>query len=85
MQYVYEISVGGKGKRDNNTDNKNHTFDKLEELLAEREENLVKCKNLSGRVMELEKAIDSIYKSRSWRIMKPIRGVSKVIGKIKRK
>ena len=85
LQYVYEISVGGKGKRDNNTDNKNHTFNKLEELLAEREENLVKCKNLSGRVTELEKAIDKIYKSRSWRIMKPIRGVSKVIGKIKRK
>lgn len=83
LQYVWELSIGTKmaaSKRE-----EKHTFDELEMSLGEALKNKTENERLRERVAELEKAIDKIYKSKSWLVTKPVRGASLIVKKIRKK
>ncbi len=83
LQYVYELSIGNRNLVGGDVNQKN-TFDELEAIVYENEKVRTEEKRLRARVMELEKGVDAIYKSKSWRMTRPLRGVSHIIKKIKR-
>lgn len=83
LQYVYEISLRG-GVKGANTPKQKKIFDELEAIISENTEARVERDQLRARVKELEKGVDEIYKSKSWKLTKPIRGASHIIEKIKR-
>ena len=81
LQYVYELSVEGENGRSGEAVKERCTFDELEQLLVEGRRKNTEVKELNKRIVELENAIDEIYRSRSWRITKPIRSISSILKK----
>lgn len=84
LQYVYEISVSEQ-KVKKTAMKKDVTFDELEQILNEAKITKAEKDKLSARVVELEKAIDDIYKSKSWKMTRPVRGAATLINKVRRK
>lgn len=82
LQYIYEISIGKKGTSEQQVKEKN-TFDEIEKIIENAERIQIEHDRLQARVLELEKGIDNIYKSKSWKITKPIRGITNISKKIK--
>ena len=83
FQYVYEIMIGEM--KDNELTVEKKKFDILEKRLADlvdKREKLRKndeeIRRLKERIFELEVSVGDIYNSTSWRVTRPIRGVSKV-------
>lgn len=81
LQYVYEMSIGKGIEKSESADEGGQVFDELERLLADGKKRKAEMKRMNKRIVELEEAIDEIYHSRSWRMTKPIRGISAIIRK----
>lgn len=84
LQYLYEISLANKKPKEKQRVEP-YVFDEIEVALDRIKAVEYERDKLQNKVVELEKGMNEIYNSSSWRITKPIRNISKIIKKVRRK
>ena len=77
LQYIYEIYVGKNRKKDDVQLNNAQFFDKIEEAIIRQDE----VEKLKRKIAKLEKGMNEIYSSTSWKITKPMRKIASVFVK----